>query len=127
MSQLWFRMAVINDLLEQQQQQESESIPNNFLSQVIELIREINQLLNNPVVLQRFNNQISQQQPIQTTLPQIQQQEFNEEKFIQFIQTPQGREMLIRGLERVKEMVGDLRISEIITMLRGGKNVKPNK
>lgn len=120
-------MAVINDLLEQQQQQESESIPNNFLSQVIELIREINQLLNNPVVLQRFNNQISQQQPIQTTLPQIQQQEFNEEKFIQFIQTPQGREMLIRGLERVKEMVGDLRISEIITMLRGGKNVKPNK
>ena len=119
-------MAVINDMLEQQQQQESESIPNSFLSQVIELIREINQLLNNPVVLQRFNNQILQQ-PVQTTLPQIRQQEFNEEQFIKFIQTPKGKEMLISGLERVKQVFGDLRISEMISALKGGSNVKPNK
>ena len=123
---MWYRMAVINDMLEQQQQQESESIPNSFLSQVIELIREINQLLNNPVVLQRFNNQIPQQ-PVQTTLPQIRQQEFNEEQFIKFIQTPKGKQMLISGLERVKQVFGDLRISEMISALKGGSNVKPNK
>lgn len=123
---MWYRMAVINDMLEQQQQQETESIPNSFLSQVIELIREINQLLNNPVVLQRFNNQIPQQ-PVQTTLPQIQQQEFDEDQFIKFIQTPKGKQMLISGLERVKQVFGDLRISEMISALKGEANVKPNK
>jgi len=120
-------MAVINDMLEQQQQQESESIPNSFLSQVIELIREINQLLNNPVVLQRFNNQMQPQQPIQTTLPQVQEQQFNEDQFIKFIQTPKGKQMLISGLERVKQVFGDLRISEMISALKGEANVKPNK
>jgi len=126
MPPMWYRMAVINDMLEQQQQQETESIPNSFLSQVIELIREINQLLNNPVVLQRFNNQIPQQ-PVQTTLPQIQQQEFDEDQFIKFIQTPKGKQMLISGLERVKQVFGDLRISEMISALKGEANVKPNK
>ena len=119
-------MAVINSLLEQQQQQEIESQPNTFIQQIIELLREINQLLNNPVVLQRVS-QNSPQQPIQTTLPQVQEQQFNEEKFIQFLQTPKGREMLIRGLEKVKEMVGDLRISEIIAILKGDTNAKLNK
>ena len=117
-------MAVINEMLEEQQQ-EIESQPSSFIAQITELLREINQLLSNPVVASRIAQNVSPNPNYVN--PQPQQQEFNEEQFIQFIQTPKGREMLIKGLERVKEMFGDLKISEMIQLLKGENNVRPNQ
>lgn len=45
----------------------------------------------------------------------------DEKKFIEMLMTPQGREMMNRGLQQIKDLGGDLTISQMQDLLRSGK------
>ena len=118
-------MPIINNLLQEETKTEIQDRPSTLINQITELLREINQLLNNPNISNLIGKQQLQQQPVQQ-IQQIQQQKFTVQDFINFIQTQEGREVLISGLEKVKEMFGDLKISEMINLLKQ-QNITENE
>jgi hypothetical protein len=84
------------------------------------------------------NQSTIQQVPITEQAPQLQQApaaappqpapaKIDEQAFMAFLATPEGRERVAAGLEQIKTLSGeDLKISQMIEILRTGNNpIKP--
>lgn len=118
-------MAIINEMLEQQKLQSvntnllSPQTPANFLDQITGLLREINHIINNPLVAQKLIGKVAPNQVPVTTQPQP-VTTFDEQSFIKYLMTPEGKKSIIGGLNKIKDMVGDVRISEMVAILEKG-------
>lgn len=111
------------------------------LSQIMEILKLVNDIAHSPLastVAARFQGhgqgQVLQQSPILDVAPVQQPQPaapapapqpaapvLDEKKFIEMLMTPQGREMMNRGLQQIKDLGGDLTISQMQELLRSGK------
>jgi hypothetical protein len=109
------------------------------LMEILKLVRDISQSPLAATMAARFqgqgqNNNILQQSPIQNVPPAPQlpaaapaaaptpaPPQLDEKKFIEMLMTPQGREMMERGLQQIKDLGGDMTISQMQELLRSGK------
>lgn len=120
------------------------------MSQLLEILKLVNDIAHSPLastVAARFQGQnqgqVLQQSPIIDVSP-VQQQpqpaqlpapaatpapapQLDEKKFIEMLMTPQGREMMERGLQQIKDLGGDMTISQMQDLLRSGKPLEPKK
>jgi hypothetical protein len=109
------------------------------MGQLLQILQLVKDIANSPLastVAARFQGQgqgqgqILQQAPIQNVPPAPQlpaaapapaAPELDEKKFIEMLMTPQGREMMERGLQQIKDLGGDMTISQMQELLRSGK------
>jgi hypothetical protein len=111
------------------------------MGQLLQILQLVKDIANSPLastVAARFqgpgNNNILQQAPIQNVPPAPQlpaaapaaapapaPPQLDEKKFIEMLMTPQGREMMERGLQQIKDLGGDMTISQMQELLRSGK------
>jgi len=118
------------------------------MGQLLQILQLVKDIANSPLaatMAARFQNQnqgqILQQSPIMDVAPPPQQQQpqqqpaqlpapapaMDEKKFIEMLMTPAGRAMMERGLQQIKDLGGDLTISQMQEMLRSGKPLEPKK
>jgi hypothetical protein len=110
------------------------------MGQLLQILQLVKDIANSPLaatVAARFQNQnqgqVLQQAPIMDVAP-VQQAPaqlpapaaaaapvLDEKKFIEMLMTPQGRAMMERGLQQIKDLGGDLTISQMQELLRSGK------
>jgi hypothetical protein len=114
------------------------------IGQLLQILQLVKDIANSPLaatVAARFQNQnqgqVLQQAPIMDVAPQQQPQlpaaapapqpaaapapVLDEKKFIEMLMTPQGRAMMERGLQQIKDLGGDMTISQMQELLRSGK------
>lgn len=110
------------------------------MSQLLEILKLVNDIARSPLaatLAARFQgqtqSQILQQAPIQNVPPQPEPPAqlpapaaapapvLDEKKFIEMLMTPQGRAMMEKGLQQIKDLGGDLTISQMQELLRSGK------
>ena len=116
------------------------------LMEILKLVRDISQSPLAATMAARFQGQgqgnaILQQAPIysQPLAPQPAQlpapvpapapapAQLDEKKFIEMLMTPAGREMMERGLQQIKDLGGDMTISQMQDLLRSGKPLEQKK
>ncbi len=113
------------------------------MAQILEILKVINDIVHSPLA-QRFIPP-SQQQPqgVITQLPPSQPGQaaqqlpgpaaaspaasdvFNEQTLLAILGTPDGREKFARGIEAIILAIGDVKLSEVVAMLRTGELTKP--
>lgn len=109
------------------------------MGQLLQILQLVKDIANSPLastVAARFQGQgqgqVLQQAPIQNIPPAPQlpapaaapasaPPQLDEKKFIEMLMTPQGREMMERGLQQIKDLGGDMTISQMQDLLRSGK------
>ncbi len=120
------------------------------MSQLLKVLELVNDIARSPLastLAARFQNQgqgqILQQAPIIDMAPVQQQPQqqpaqlpapaaapapvLDEKKFIEMLMTPQGRAMMERGLQQIKDLGGDMTISQMQDLLRSGKPLEQKK
>jgi len=112
------------------------------LLEILKLVRDISQSPLAATMAARFHGQgqgqVLQQSPIIDMSPVQQQQQpaqlpapaaapapaLDEKKFIEMLMTPAGRAMMENGLQQIKDLGGDMTISQMQDLLRSGKSLE---
>lgn len=102
----------------------------SFISQITELLREINQLLQNPAFQQAVGSRLGLQLPSTSaptpTNPQPLQQptsnlltSFSPSQIMKMLDSPQGKEMIKTIIDILTSIFGDIKLSELREKLLG--------
>jgi hypothetical protein len=116
------------------------------MSQILDILKIVRDIANSPLaatVAARFQGrdqgQVLQQSPIMNVPPQAEQPVqlpapaaapapvLDEKKFLEMLMTPQGRIMMDRGLQQIKDLGGDMTISQMQDLLRNPNLLEPKK
>jgi len=91
--------------------------PSNLIAQITELLREINQLLQNPAVARYFMKNTNPQ-VVSLPNPTTQSQEIDfKQILLEMLQNPEKKKQLIDGLRELMNYVGDIKLSQLIEQL----------
>ena len=114
------------------------------LNSLNELAKTAKEIVSSPLLVNRFSGQgqgqILQQSPIIDMSPVQQQPQqqpaqlpapaaapapaLDEKKFIEMLMTPAGWAMMEKGLQQIKDLGGDMTISQMQDLLRSGKSLE---
>ena len=113
------------------------------MGQLLEILKLVKDITNSPLaatMAARFQGQgqgqVLQQAPIQNYPPPAEQPPqlpapaaapapaLDEKKFIEMLMTPAGRAMMEKGLQQIKDLGGDMTISQMQDLLRSGKSLE---
>lgn len=106
---------------EEEQTIETISSSNDILDKIIQLLREINNLLNNPNIINMISKKVQTNQQQALSQNDYQQQatnfELNEQTILNMLQDANVRAKLINAIDKLIVVIGDIKLSELKQML----------
>ncbi len=111
-------MAIINDMLREEEVSGVVERPSSLIAQITELLREINQLLQNPAIARYFMKNINMNPSQQVTAQTEQKQDIDFKQILfEMLQNPEKKKQLIDGINELIKYVGDIKLSELAKQL----------
>jgi len=118
---MWLYMAIINEMIYGKEEAETEIVdkPSSILGELTNLLREINQLLQNPAIAKYFMKNVNPS-PIQNQVmasPEPKQEIDFKQILLEMLQNPEKKKQLVDGINELIKYVGDIKLSELAKQL----------